>query len=123
MNNDRLISNYNCIAKHLKHWANNCIYLALYAFHCIQTAFNVIISKNSKSCGSPSCPSSDSYISSFRVLKNNKVHFRKINLLLQASEKLHSIESDNKNRTKSSIIERSICLEMNKTEILSESGE
>ena len=56
-------------------------------------------------------------------LVSNYNCIRKYNLLLQASEKLYSIESKCKNRTKSSIIERSICLEMNKTEILSESGE
>src|SRR5688500_17470366 len=123
MNNDSLMSNYNCIGKHLKHWANNSIYLVLKAFHYIQTVFNLLLSKNSKCCVLPSCPTSDSYTSSFRVLKNNKVHFRKINLSLQASEKLYSTEYDSKNRTTSSIIERSMCLEMNKTEILSESGE
>ena len=60
---------------------------------------------------------------SVRVLKNNKVHSRKIDLSLHASEKLCFAESDSKNGTKSSAIERSIRLEMNKTEILSESGE
>lgn len=58
-----------------------------------------------------------------RVLKNTKVHLRKIDLSLQASEKSCCAESDSKNGTKSSIIERSIRLEVNKTEILSDSGE
>ena len=125
MNNDDLISNYNCIGKHLNHWGKNIIYFMLESFHYFQTALKVIISKFSsdKSRGSPSCPSSDSYTSSFKVLKNNKVRFRKINLLLQASEELSCTEYDSKNRTKSSIIERSVCLEVNKTEILSDSGE
>ena len=37
MNNDRLMGNKNCIDKHLKHWANNSIYLILKVFHNIKT--------------------------------------------------------------------------------------
>ena len=125
MHNGNIISNCICIKERLKQWVNNYIYLVLNAFHQVRTAFNAILSKynSNKSCKSPTCPSSESRISSFKVFKSNKVHFTKITLLFQASEKIHFNKSDSQNGTRSGILERSICLEMNKTEFLSESSE
>jgi hypothetical protein len=125
MHNGNRIRNYNCISKRLKHWTDNYIYLVLNAFHHIHTAFNTILSKcnSNKSCKSHTCPSSDAQILPFRAFKSNKIHFTERSLIFQASEKIHSIGSDGQNGTRSSIVERSICLEMNKTEFLSESGE
>lgn len=95
------------------------------SFHHVQTAFNTILSKHNpnKSFRSPTRPISESLITSFKVFKNNEVYFRKINLKFQAREKIHIIESDDENRTKSAILERTIYLEMNKTEFLREGSE
>jgi hypothetical protein len=70
-----------------------------------------------------SYPSSEYRILTEKDFNRAKVHIIKNNLSFQASEKIHLTESDSKNRTKSSIVERSICLEVNKTEILRENGE
>lgn len=72
---------------------------------------------------SASLPCSQYLILTEKDFNRAKVHIIENNLSFQASEKIHSTESDSKNRTKNSIIERSICLEVNKTEILSDSGE
>lgn len=122
MQNVNMISNLNCIKKRLKRWVHNYIFLVLNAFHHIQAAFNAIYNPN-KSSKSPTCPSSEYQMSPFQVLKSNKVHIRKTNLKVEASEKIYFIESDYQNRTRSSTLERSICLEMNRTEFLSESSE
>ena len=58
-----------------------------------------------------------------KAFKSNKVHFKKMSLKVQASEKTQFIESDSQNGTKSGILERSICLEMNESESLSENSE
>ena len=44
-------------------------------------------------------------------------------LKAEASERIQFIESDSQNGTKSGIHERSVCLEMNETEFLSEGSE
>ena len=99
MYNGNIISNCICIKERLKQWVNNYIFLVLNAFHHVQA-------------------------STFKVFKRKKVHFTtKIDLKFQASEKIHFIKSDSQNGTRSSILERSICLEMNKTEFLSEGSE
>jgi hypothetical protein len=125
MQNVTIVSNLNCIKKRLKGWVHNYTFLVLNAFHHVQTAFNAILSKYNpnKSSKSPTCDSTEYQISPFQVLKSNKVHIRKTNLKVEASEKIYFIESDYQNRTRSSILERSICLEMNKTEFLSEGSE
>ena len=125
MKNGNMISNFNCIKKHLKRWVDNYIFLVLNAFHHVKIAFNAILSKynSNKISKSPTNDSTEYQISSFQVLKSNRVHIRKTNLKVEASEKICFIESDDQNRTRSSILERSICLEMNKTEFLSESSE
>jgi hypothetical protein len=94
-------------------------------FHHVQRAFNTILSKHNpnKSFRSPTRPNSDSLITSFKVFKNNEVYSRKINLKLQAREKIHFIESDDENRTRSGLLERTIYLEMNKTEFWSVNSE
>jgi hypothetical protein len=58
-----------------------------------------------------------------KVFKGRKVDYTKINLKFQASEKIHFIESDGQDRTRNAILERTICLEMNKTEFLREDSE
>lgn len=127
MKNVNMISNWNCISNRLKGWVHNYIYIffVLNPFHHLQTAFNTILSKHNpnKSFRSPTRPISESLITSFKVFKNNEVYFRKINLKFQAREKIHFIESYDENRTKSAILERTIYLEMNKTEFLREGSE
>jgi len=127
MQNVNMISNWHCITNRLKGWVHNYIYIffVLNPFHHVQTAFNTILSKHNpnKSFRSPTRPISESLITSFKVFKNNEVYFRKINLKFQAREKIHIIESDDENRTKSAILERTIYLEMNKTEFLREGSE
>ena len=49
--------------------------------------------------------------------------FEENSRIFQASEKIHFIESDDQNRTRSSKIERSIFLEMNKTDFWSVNSE
>jgi hypothetical protein len=58
----------------------------------------------------------------YLIMTNSLV---KSNLIasFQASEKIQFIESDSQNGTKSGIHERSICLEVNETESLSECSE
>jgi hypothetical protein len=125
MKNDNIKSNCNCISKCLKRWVDNYIFLVLNAFHHVQTTFNAILSKYKPNKGfkSSTRPPSESQISSFKLFKNNKVHFKNINLKFQASEKTHFIKSDSQNRTRSGILEGTIYLEMNKTGFLRESGE
>jgi hypothetical protein len=126
MHNSHIKRNCNCIKERLKQWVDNYIYLVLNIFRHVQTAFNAIFSKynSNKSCKSPTCTCSESQISTFKVFKRKKVHFTtKINLKFQASEKVRFIKSDSQNGTRSSILERSICLEMNKKEFWSESSE
>ena len=127
MQNVNMISNWHCITNRLKGWVHNYIYIffVLNPFHTVQTALNTILSKHNpnKSFRSPTRPISESLITSFKVFKNNEVYFRKINLKFQAREKIHIIESDDENRTKSAILERTIYLEMNKTEFLREGSE
>ena len=116
MNNVHMISNWHCITNRLKGWVHNYIYifLMLNPFHHVQTAFNTILSKHNpnKSFRSSTRPISESLITSFSVFKNNEVYFRKINLKFQARKKIHFIESDDENRTKSAILERTIYLEI-----------
>ena len=111
-----MISNWNCITNRLKGWVHNYIYIfsVLNPFNHVQTAFNTILSKHNpnKSFRSPTRPISESLITSFRVFKNNEGYFRKINLKFQARKKIHFIESDDENRTKSAILERTIYLEI-----------
>lgn len=120
-----MISNSNCIKKRLKQPIDNYIFLMLNTFHHVQTAFNEILAKynSNKSFKSPTHPPSESQISSFKDFKSNKVHFTKINSRFQAREKIHFIESDDQNRTRSSKIERLIYLEVNKTEFWSVNSE
>ena len=109
--NVNMISNLNCITKRLK-GGYHYVFLVLNTFHHVQTAFNAILSKYKPNKGfkSPTRPPSESQISSFKaplkVFKNNKVYSRKINLKFQAREKIHLIESDDQNRTRSDILER-----------------
>ena len=127
MQNVNMIGNWHCITNRLKGWVHNYIYIffVLNPFHHVQTAFNTILSKHNpnKSFRSPTCHISESLITSFRGFKNNEVYFRKINLKFQAREKIHIIESDDENRTKSAILERTIYLEMNKAEFWSVNSE
>ena len=125
MKNVNMISNLNCITKRLKGWVHNYLFLVLNTFRHFHTAFNAIFSKynSNKSFKSPTHPISESQISSFKDFKSNKVHFTKINSRFQAREKIHFIESDDQNRTRSSKIERSIYLEVNKTEFWSVNSE
>jgi hypothetical protein len=125
MQNVNMISNLNCIKKRLKRWVHNYTFLVLNAFHHVQTAFNAILSKYNpnKSSKSLTSDSTEYPISPFQVLKSNKVHIRKTNLKVEASEKICFIEFNDQNRTRSIILERSICLEMNKTEFLSKGSE
>ena len=120
-----MISNSNCIKELLKQSVHNYIFLVLNTFHHIQAAFYATSSKHNsnKSFKLPTHPPFESQISSFNDSKNNKVHFTKINSRFQAREKIHIIESDDENRTKSAILERTIYLEMNKTEFLREGSE
>lgn len=120
-----MMSNLNCIKKRLKRWVHNYTFLVLNAFHHVQTVFNAILSKYNpnKSSKSATSDSTEYQISPLQVLKSSKVHIRKTNLKVEASEKIYFIESDYQNRTRSRIIERSISLEMNKTEFLSEGSE
>ncbi|HEY6950282.1 MAG TPA: hypothetical protein VI146_06700, partial [Nitrososphaeraceae archaeon] len=67
--------------------------------------------------------SSEAQILPFKAFKSNKVHFTERCLIFQASDKIQFIRSGDQNGTRSSIVERSIRLEMNKTEFSSESGE
>ena len=69
------------------------------------------------------CPSSEYRILTPNSFNKDKVHLKEDNFSFRASEKIHFIESNNQNGTRYSLIERSICLEMNKTELLRESGE
>lgn len=125
MKNVNIMSNLNCIKKRLKRWVYNYTFLVLNAFHHVQTAFNAILSKYNpnKSSKSPTSDSTEYQISPFQVLKSNKVHIRKTILKAEASERIQFIESDSQNGTKSGIHERSVCLEMNETEFLSEGSE
>lgn len=127
MQNVHRISNWHCITNRLKGWVHNYIHIffVLNPFHHVQTAFNTILSKHNpnKSFRSPTRPISESLITSFKVFKNNKVYFRKINLKFQAREKIHFIESDDQKRTRSVILERTIYLEMNKVEFWSVNSE
>ena len=120
-----MISNSNCIKELLKQSVHNYIFLVLNTFHHVQAAFNAILSKynSNKRFKSPTHPPSESQITSFKDFKSNKVHFTKINSRFQAREKIHFIESDDQNRTRSSKIERSIYLEVNKTEFWSVNSE
>ncbi len=114
MQNVNMISNLNCITNRLKGWVHNYMYIffVLKPFHHVQRAFNTILSKHNpnKSFKSPTRPNSESLITSFKspfkVFKNSKVYSRKINLKFQAREKIHFIESDDQNRTRSVILER-----------------
>ena len=119
------MSNLHCIKKRLKRWVYNYTFLVLNAFHHVQTAFNAILSKYNpnKSSKSSANDSTEYQISPFQVLKSNKVHIRKTILKAEASERIQFIESDSQNGTKSGIHERSVCLEMNETEFLSEGSE
>ena len=125
MQNVNMKRNVNCIRKRLKRWVHNYIFLVLNDFHHIQTAFNAILSKYNpnKNSKSHTTDTTEYQISPFQVLKSNEVQIRKTKLKVEASEKIQFIESDSQNGTKSGILERSICLEMNKTEFLSESSE
>lgn len=122
-------SNWIFSYKRFKHWVgdilHNYIYLMLNAFNHVQSAFNKILSKyNSKRLReSRPCPSSEAQILPFKAFKSNKVHFTERCLIFQASDKIQFIRSGDQNGTRSSIVERSIRLEMNKTEFSSESGE
>lgn len=120
-----MMSNSNCIKKLLKQLVHNHIFLVLNTFHHIQAAFYAISSKHNsnKSFKLPTHPPFESQISSFNDSKNNKVHFTKINSRFQAREKIHIIESDDQNRTRSSIVKRSIYVQLNKTKFVSESSE
>lgn len=125
MNIGNIISNCNGTKKRLKQSVDNYIVLVLSAFHRVQKAFNAILSKydSNKSFNSPTHALPESQISSFNVFKSNKVHFRKINLKFQVSERIHIFKSDGQKGTRRSILERSICLEMNETEFLTEGNE
>jgi len=120
-----MIQNLNCIKKRFKESIAHYIFLVLDAFYHVQTTFNTIFSKYNptKSIKSPTPSPSESQVSSFKIFKSDKVHYKKINLKFQASEKIHFIESDDQNRTRSGKIERSISLEVNKTEFWSVNSE
>lgn len=125
MQNDNIKSNWNCISKYLKRWVDNYIFLVLNAFHHVQTTFNAILSnyKPNKGFKSPTRTPAESPISSFNLFKNNKVYSRKTNFRFRASENTYFIESDDEKRTRSSMIERTIYLEVNKTEFWSVDSE
>lgn len=95
------------------------------SFHHVQTIFNAIFSRHdpNKSFRSHTRPISESLITLFKVVKNNNVYSRKINLRFQAIEKKHFIESDGQQSGRSGILERTIYLEMNKTEFWSVNSE
>ena len=99
MYNGNIISNCICIKERLKQWVNNYIFLVLNAFHHVQA-------------------------STLKVFKRKKVHFTtKINLKFQANKKILFIKSAYQNGTRSSIVERSIYVQLNKTKFVSESSE
>ena len=117
--NSNLHSYYKLAMLRIHNWTH----LVLNAFRRIKKALSSILCNSNKISKSSTSDSTEYQISPFQVLKSNKIHIRKTNLKVEGSEKIYSIESDYQNRTRSSIIERSISLEMNKTEFLSEGSE
>ena len=120
-----MIRNFNCIKKCFKELIVNHIFLVLSAFHNVKPSLAAISSNydSNRISKSPACSSSESPVSSFKVVNNNEVYFKKTNLKLQAIEEIQFIESDSQNRTRSGKIERTLSLEVNKTESWSVNSE
>ena len=79
--------------------------------------------KSNQRIKSASSPSSKYRILPQKDFDKVKIHMIENNLSVQASEKIYFIESDRKNRTRSGMRERTLCLEMNETEFWSVNSE
>ena len=120
-----MISNFNRIVKRIRSRVDNCVFLVQNTFHYIQTALNATLSKydSKERFKSKYYPSSGYRILTQKYFNREKVHITENNLSFQAREKIHFIESDNPNRTRNGKIERTLSLEVNKTEIWSVNSE